>query len=364
MRKSGIAIALGFVFGLACSFLVGARNSSGTYSLPSGNPVVTGTSITSTWANNTLTDIKNELTNSLDRNGRGAMLAPLQLPNGTLAAPSLTFSSDTDTGLYRVGSAQMSLVVDGESMIDIHKGSAITFTQGASLICPSSAEFQNTISVTVDDTNGTAVMGTGAGTGAGVRGTGGGTTGTGVAGVGGATSGSGGNFLGGAPNGVGIVAGGDGTGEGLQVAAGTAATATDRQDAVVITNGDIDMSGVVNPNSDEAISERLTPKNLVKAWGYIGVTGVGSVTIEDGFNITSAACDGSGFLVVTLASAMASDEYMTLVSNHIIGTRVVGAVPLTSTTVRVQFVNIGGSAADCNSLGTGDTVHLLVMGAQ
>jgi hypothetical protein len=48
-----------------------SRNSGGTYSLPTGNPVVTGTTITSTWANGTLTDIGTELTNSLDRQGRG-----------------------------------------------------------------------------------------------------------------------------------------------------------------------------------------------------------------------------------------------------------------------------------------------------
>ena len=38
-----------------------SRNGSGTYSLPSGNPVVTGTTISSTWANNTLTDIATAL---------------------------------------------------------------------------------------------------------------------------------------------------------------------------------------------------------------------------------------------------------------------------------------------------------------
>ena len=39
-----------------------SRNGSGTYSLPAGNPVVTATTITSTWANTTLSDIANALT--------------------------------------------------------------------------------------------------------------------------------------------------------------------------------------------------------------------------------------------------------------------------------------------------------------
>ena len=80
-----------------------ARNSGGTYSLPAGNPVVTGTTISSTTHNNTLADIATEITNSLDRSGKGGMLAPLALPNGTNSAPSLAFSTETNTGLYRAG---------------------------------------------------------------------------------------------------------------------------------------------------------------------------------------------------------------------------------------------------------------------
>jgi hypothetical protein len=51
----------------ASKTLLGARNSSGTFSLVSGNPVVTGTTISTTWANNTLSDIATELTDSLSR---------------------------------------------------------------------------------------------------------------------------------------------------------------------------------------------------------------------------------------------------------------------------------------------------------
>ena len=47
-----------------------SRNGSGTYSLPVGNPVVTGTTITSTWANTTLTDIASAITDSLAADGQ------------------------------------------------------------------------------------------------------------------------------------------------------------------------------------------------------------------------------------------------------------------------------------------------------
>lgn len=79
-----------------------SRSATGAYSLPAAyNPVVTLTKIQSAWANNTLTDIATELTNSLDRNGRGAMLAALQLFNGTASAPGLTWSAETTSGWYR-----------------------------------------------------------------------------------------------------------------------------------------------------------------------------------------------------------------------------------------------------------------------
>lgn len=56
-----------------------ARNGSGTYSLPAGNPVVTGTTIQSTWANNTLSDIATALTQSLSQDGQTPVTANLPM---------------------------------------------------------------------------------------------------------------------------------------------------------------------------------------------------------------------------------------------------------------------------------------------
>jgi hypothetical protein len=47
-----------------------SRNGSGQYNLPAGNPVVTGTTISSTWANTTLSDIQNALTQSIAADGQ------------------------------------------------------------------------------------------------------------------------------------------------------------------------------------------------------------------------------------------------------------------------------------------------------
>jgi hypothetical protein len=56
-----------------------SRNGSGTYSLPAGNPVVTGTSIASTWANTTMTDLANALTDSVAADGQTTMTGNLKM---------------------------------------------------------------------------------------------------------------------------------------------------------------------------------------------------------------------------------------------------------------------------------------------
>ena len=75
-----------------------SRNGSGVYSLPAGNPVVTGTTIASTWANNTLSDIATALTGSLASDGQTPMTGNLDansnkivnLLNPTLAQDAVT----------------------------------------------------------------------------------------------------------------------------------------------------------------------------------------------------------------------------------------------------------------------------------
>lgn len=56
-----------------------SRNGSGTYSLPAGNPVVTGTTIASSWANNTMNDIAAALTGSVASDGQTPMTGDLNL---------------------------------------------------------------------------------------------------------------------------------------------------------------------------------------------------------------------------------------------------------------------------------------------
>ena len=56
-----------------------ARNGSGVYSLPAGNPVTTGTVISSTWANTTLNDLGSAMTASLAYDGQTTPVANLPM---------------------------------------------------------------------------------------------------------------------------------------------------------------------------------------------------------------------------------------------------------------------------------------------
>lgn len=93
------------------------RDSGGTFTLPAGNPVVTGTVISSTWANPTMADVAQALTESLDRYGRGGMLAPFKFADGARTAPSITFENEPLTGFYRAAFNDVRLSIFGQDII-------------------------------------------------------------------------------------------------------------------------------------------------------------------------------------------------------------------------------------------------------
>ena len=84
-----------------------SRNGSGTYTLPAGNPVVSGTTITSAWANSTLNDIATALTGSVAADGQTPMTGTLNLgtnritgvANGTLPTDAINLSQLNDPSI-------------------------------------------------------------------------------------------------------------------------------------------------------------------------------------------------------------------------------------------------------------------------
>jgi len=78
-----------------------SRNGSGTYSLPAGNPVVTATTITSTWANTTLSDIATALTGSLAADGQTPATGSLNMnTNRIINVVDPTLAQDAATKAY------------------------------------------------------------------------------------------------------------------------------------------------------------------------------------------------------------------------------------------------------------------------
>lgn len=105
------------------------RNSSGVYQLPAGNPVVSGTLVESVWANSTMSDIAQAVTDSLDRFGRSTMAAPLLINDGTVSAPGVAFGAESSTGLFRK-SAKVLGVTAGGMEVATFTQAGVTFPKG------------------------------------------------------------------------------------------------------------------------------------------------------------------------------------------------------------------------------------------
>lgn len=89
------------------------RDGSGVYTLPGGNPVASGTPITSTWANSTMGDIASQLNNVFTRDGLIGPTAAFKLFDGTVVLPGMTFTAQQNTGLFRPTQNVMGVAVNG-----------------------------------------------------------------------------------------------------------------------------------------------------------------------------------------------------------------------------------------------------------
>ena len=101
-----------------------SRNGSGVYSLPAGNPVVTNTTISSTWANTTMTDLAAALTDSVAADGQTPMTGNLDLNThkivnlvaGTASGDAIEFAqfkTPTFTGNVTMSSTGFALIPAG-----------------------------------------------------------------------------------------------------------------------------------------------------------------------------------------------------------------------------------------------------------
>jgi hypothetical protein len=116
-----------------------SRNGSGTYSLPAGNPVVTGTTISSTWANTTLADISNALTGSLASDGQTTASGNLNMGTNRIIntadptnAQDVATKNYVDTYVGALGTMSTqnanNVAITGGSISSILEGATVTAT--------------------------------------------------------------------------------------------------------------------------------------------------------------------------------------------------------------------------------------------
>jgi hypothetical protein len=117
-----------------------SRDGNGNYTLPAGNPVISGEVIDTNWANPTLADIGNELTNSLSRSGKGGMLVPFRIADGSVASPSLGFTSEPSSGLFKSATNDLRMSVAGVGMMRWNASSVDVFDPTGGVWSPSATK--------------------------------------------------------------------------------------------------------------------------------------------------------------------------------------------------------------------------------
>lgn len=137
------------------------RNTSGIYTLPGGNPVTPGDVIEAEWANTTLEDVADALTNSLSRTGAGGMLAPFRIADGSVSGPGLSYLNETNTGLYRSGAGSTWMAVLGVNTAQFSTV-GLTIPFGKALTAQGNASVSGTFAVGGATTLGSTLAVTGA----------------------------------------------------------------------------------------------------------------------------------------------------------------------------------------------------------
>lgn len=98
--------------------------------------------------NGNFSDIATEMTNSVAKDGQSTLTGPLKASNGSLAAPALTFGSDTDTGIYRKGANDLAVVAGGAEIVDVTSaGIAVTGATTTGTLAVSTTATVDTLTV-------------------------------------------------------------------------------------------------------------------------------------------------------------------------------------------------------------------------
>ncbi len=78
-------------------------------------------------------DVADALSDSLDRYGRGGMLAPFKFFDGNIQAPGATWANEPNTGLYRAGGGDLRMSVRANDVMKWEQGGAFVWDSDASV---------------------------------------------------------------------------------------------------------------------------------------------------------------------------------------------------------------------------------------
>lgn len=137
------------------------RNGAGTYNLTSGNPVTTGTTISSTWANNTLSDMASALTQSVAKDGQTVMtnnlpMGGFKLTNlgaGSNSGDSINYQQLFSQGLPTDIASAASVDIGGQNTTFLNVTGTVGITSlGSNYNGPRILKFTNSLIITHDAT--------------------------------------------------------------------------------------------------------------------------------------------------------------------------------------------------------------------
>ena len=281
-----------------------SRNGSGVFTVV--NTFVSGNTVTAAGHNQNWSDLATEMTNSVAADGQTSMTGPLKAASGSVGAPGITFASDPDSGLYRIGSNNIGIAVNGAKVGDVGTaGMSITGTLTAS----STLTASNALVVT---TGGATV------TAGGVTITAGGLTvsaDTIIAPVGAvgapsysfASDSNTGIYRIGADN-IGVTCAGakvlDISASGLAVTGAVTGTTVTATNVASAADQEAASSTTVLTSPGRQHSHPGHPK----AWGFVALSG-GVATLQTGYNVASVSRVSAGIVEVTFTTAFSSALY-------------------------------------------------------
>lgn len=254
---------------------------------------------------------------------------PVSNAAGTVSAPSVTFTSDLDTGLYRIGANNIGVAANGAKVLDVStSGLAVTGSLSATTTFDVGTnqtfakEVNHTVTVTTTTTDATAggnlsiASGAGATTGAGGNiALTGGASGAGATGNGGTATVTGGaaastNGNGGAASLVGGAGTGTGSGGNVLLTPGASSSTT-------VAPAVIASAGLVKKPTSATVASGATVTGKELVGGLIAATGAtGNWQLPDTTAITTAIGTtpaGTNFEFVFNAQAMTATNTATLV---------------------------------------------------